>query len=210
METLLVIALVIMLAGPCAFAIVRRRRAARVLATAVIAEPEPPPEPEPQIFVETTEPPTPAPTPTPAAAQDLSGKTVADLLLGADELVWLESTASVDDAIDRMIASPHSSYVVADGSLQRPLGVIGIRALADAARNAPQTPLGQLARPAHVTSPAQPVEVLLDEIRERDEQLAVVLDASGAVTGAITVEDILEDLVGELSDEVLLAELERR
>ena len=122
--------------------------------------------------------------------------------------MWLDASATADEALDRMIAQPHSAYVVADGDLARPRGVVGIRTLVDTANSSPETNLGELAHAAHVTTPTEPVEALLDELRERDEQLAVTLDDHGAVTGAISVEDILEELVGELHDDDLIAELE--
>ena len=203
METVLVIAIVLMAAGPCAFALLRRRgrrapaaepRLAALVTTEVTnaARQEPEPEPEPE------------PTPPPAP----EGPLVADLLLPASEIVWLDASATADEALDRMIAQPHSAYVIADGDLTRPRGVVGIRTLVDTANSSPETNLGELAKPAYATQPTEPVERLLDELRERDEQLAVTLDDHGVVTGAITVEDILEELVGELHDDDLIAELE--
>ena len=61
--------------------------------------------------------------------------------------------------------------------------------------------MGELARPVLAVPESKDLGALLRELRERKEQLAVVLNEYGAVEGIVTVEDILEEIVGEIEDE---------
>jgi CBS domain containing-hemolysin-like protein len=61
--------------------------------------------------------------------------------------------------------------------------------------------LRELARPAFVVPETKDLGALLRELRERKEQLAVVVDEYGAVAGIVTLEDLLEEIVGEIDDE---------
>jgi putative hemolysin len=72
--------------------------------------------------------------------------------------------------------------------------------IAGARRGAAGT-VGELARPAFVTPETKDLGALLRELRERKEQLAVVVDEYGAVAGVVTLEDLLEEIVGEIEDE---------
>jgi putative hemolysin len=61
--------------------------------------------------------------------------------------------------------------------------------------------VGELARPAVVVPETKDLAVLLRELREQHEQLAVVVDENGLVVGIVTLEDLLEELVGDIQDE---------
>jgi putative hemolysin len=79
--------------------------------------------------------------------------------------------------------------------------LVHVRDLLAAARRGGQTTVFQLARPVLGVPENKVLGPLLQELRERKEQLAVVLGEYGAVAGIVTVEDILEELVGEIDDE---------
>jgi len=79
--------------------------------------------------------------------------------------------------------------------------VVHVRDLLAAVRRDSGTTVGKLARPVLAVPETKDLAALLRELRERKEQLAVVLDEYGAVAGIVTVEDILEEIVGEIEDE---------
>ena len=96
--------------------------------------------------------------------------------------------------------APHGRYPVGRGSLDRLDGVVHVRDLVAAPRDGAHT-IGALARPALIVPETKDVGALLRELRERRQQLAVVVDEYGAVAGVVTIEDVLEEIVGEIQDE---------
>jgi len=79
--------------------------------------------------------------------------------------------------------------------------VVHVRDLLARARRQTAATVGELARPVYGVPETKDVGALLRELRERGEQLAMVLDEYGAVAGLVTLEDILEELVGQIEDE---------
>jgi CBS domain containing-hemolysin-like protein len=100
-----------------------------------------------------------------------------------------------------VLRAPHERYPVARGSLDRLAGIAHVRDLIAAARRRSAAPVGEIARPAMVVPETKDLGALLREMREQHEQLAVVVDEHGAVTGIVTLEDVLEELVGDIQDE---------
>lgn len=124
-----------------------------------------------------------------------------DVMVPAGDVAWLESELSPDAALDRVVDEPHERYPVGDGSLDRVVGVTHVRDLVAATRSAGGSTVGELARPAFVVPETKDLGALLREQRERREQLAVVVNEYGGTTGILTLEDIVEELVGEIEDE---------
>lgn len=132
---------------------------------------------------------------------DFADQEARDVLVPAEQLVWLDAALVPGDAFARALKTGHSRFPVGVGSLDRVSGVVHLRDLARAASGGEQTPIGQLCREVHVVPPTKDLGALLRELRQRHEQLAVVSDEYGRTLGIVTVEDILEELVGEIEDE---------
>jgi putative hemolysin len=96
---------------------------------------------------------------------------------------------------------PHARYPVAAASLDRLAGIIHMRELVAAAHTDPDAPIGPRARPARVVPETKDLGPLLRELREERQHLAVVVDEYGGTAGIVTLEDILEEIVGEIEDE---------
>jgi putative hemolysin len=79
--------------------------------------------------------------------------------------------------------------------------VIHVRDIVAAVRNAPSEPLGALAEPAPVVPATKDLAALLRELREQRRHMAIVADEYGNTAGIVTLEDILEEIVGEIEDE---------
>ena len=90
------------------------------------------------------------------------------------------------------------------GSLDRLAGVVHVRDLVTAARAGRPATVGELARPAFIVPETKDLGALLREQREQREHLAVVVDEYGGTVGIVTLEDVLEELVGEIEDEYAL------
>lgn len=132
---------------------------------------------------------------------DFADQEARDVLMSVDVIVWLDAALTPQEAFARALKTGHSRFPVADGTLDRVEGVVHLRDLARAATSGDTTPIGSLCREVHVVPPTKDLGALLRELRHRHEQLAVVADEYGRTLGIVTLEDILEELVGEIEDE---------
>jgi putative hemolysin len=132
---------------------------------------------------------------------DFADREAADIMVPALDVKWLDAELTAEAALAQVLESSHGRYPVADGNLSHLLGIVHLRDLLAGSRRDPATRVRALARPVLAIPETKDVGALLRELRERKEQLAVVLDEYGGVAGIVTLEDILEELVGEIEDE---------
>ena len=132
---------------------------------------------------------------------DFARREARDVMVPAPDVAWVDAGWTVDAALDRIVGRPHSRYPVGEGSLDRLVGVVHVRDLVVAARADPAAAVGVHAHPAPIVPESKDLGALLRELRERRRHLAVVVDEYGGTAGIITLEDILEELVGEIEDE---------
>jgi putative hemolysin len=133
---------------------------------------------------------------------DFAGQEVRDVMVPAPDVAWLDAQLTVDEALDRTLEAPHTRYPVGRGDLDRLAGIVHVHDLLRAARRGKrEARVEDVARPALVVPETKDLGALLREMREQREQLAVVVDEYGGVAGIVTLEDVLEELVGEIEDE---------
>ncbi len=132
---------------------------------------------------------------------DFADREAADIMVPALDVRWLDAGLTARAALDQVLDAPHGRYPVGRETLDHLEGVVHVRELLAGARRDAATTVGALARPVLAIPETKDVGALLRELRERREQLAVVLDEYGSVAGIVTLEDILEELVGEIQDE---------
>jgi putative hemolysin len=132
---------------------------------------------------------------------ELEGQQARDVMVPALDVVWLDGDLDVDTALVQVVEQPHSRYVVAEGELDRALGVVHVQQLIAARREDPGTLVRTLVRPTPVVPEMKEVVVLLHELRAQRQRLAIVADEYGGTAGIVAVEDIVERLVGEIDDE---------
>ena len=129
-------------------------------------------------------------------------KTAADALVPRVDLVTLPSDASVADLARVSLESGHSRLPVVGDS---PDDVVGVAHAKDVLRVPPaeraSTPIAEVVRPATFIPEGRDLESLLTEMRAGAVQLAVVADEYGGVAGIVTLEDLLEEIVGDIEDE---------
>jgi putative hemolysin len=142
---------------------------------------------------------------------DFATREAADVMIPAPDVAWLDAELACDAALDQVAQRPFSRYPVAAGSLDRVIGVVHVRELAATGRAAPGTAVGALAGPTTIIPKTKDLGALLRELREQRRHMAVVVDEYGGTAGIVTLEDILEEIVGEIQDEYDLpdATLER-
>jgi putative hemolysin len=127
---------------------------------------------------------------------------VSEVMTPRPDIVALPNTASVREARDVIIESKYSRLPVYRDQMDNVEGIIYVRDLlqlwADGKENQPIAPL---IRPVYFVPETKPVDHLLEEMQKAHVQLAMVIDEYGGVSGLVTVEDILEEIVGEIEDE---------
>ena len=133
----------------------------------------------------------------------LEDTAVREIMVPRVDVVALEVDTSLDQVIDRVLDSGHSRVPVYQESLDNVVGILYSRDLLEAtARHiGAQAALRDLVRPAFFIPEAKRVDELLREFQERHLQIAVVVDEFGGVAGIITIEDLVEEIVGEIEDE---------
>jgi putative hemolysin len=132
---------------------------------------------------------------------DFPDREARDIMVPALDVDWLDAGLTPGEALDRVVATPHGRYPVGRGSLDRLAGIVHVRDLVAALRAGHAGTIETLARPALIVPETKDVGGLLRAQREQAAQLAVVVDEYGAVAGIVTLEDVLEELVGEIQDE---------
>ncbi|MEZ0294228.1 MAG: hemolysin family protein [Solirubrobacteraceae bacterium] len=132
---------------------------------------------------------------------DFPDREARDVMVPALDVCWLDADLTPADAIDRHIETPHTRYPVGRGSLDRLEGIVHVHDLIAAARTGAAETIGPLARPTLIVPETKDIGALMREQRAEGAQLAVVVDEYGAVAGIVTLEDVLEELVGEIQDE---------
>ncbi len=133
---------------------------------------------------------------------ELTSTTVREVMTPRVEIVGLPADAGVDTMLEVAIESGLTRLPVYDGDLDNLLGVLNINdLLARLTAGERDFTARELARPALLTPETRRAGEMLREMRERATHLAIVIDDSGGTAGLVTIEDILEELVGDIHDE---------
>ena len=132
---------------------------------------------------------------------DFAHHEAADVMVPAPDVAWLEAGLTPEQALERIADQPYSRYPVGDGSLDRIAGIVHLRELVSAGRREPTVPIRSFVHQTFVVPETKDLGALLRELREARQHLAIVVDEYGGTAGIVTLEDILEELVGEIEDE---------
>jgi len=127
--------------------------------------------------------------------------TAADVMIPRADIFAVSCHDSFDEIIRQMSVDNHSRVPVYRDTLDDVVGIIHIKDLFGHMRNGQIPPIDELLRPALFISPAIRLLDLLHEMRLRRRHLALVVDEFGGVDGLITIEDLVEQIVGEIEDE---------
>lgn len=126
--------------------------------------------------------------------------TARDIMTPRPEVRDLPASLGVREALVEALATRHSRFPVMGTD-----GVLGVVHFTDLARGliemGDETPVGQVVAPALFVPETQPLDQLLKDLKVRRTSLAVVLDEYGEMSGIVTVEDVIEEIVGEIDDE---------
>jgi len=132
---------------------------------------------------------------------DLSATSVKEVMVPRTKVVAVNIKATRRELLDLMDRTEHTRIPVYKDKLDNVVGVVHLFDLLDYTDENADRPIGSLIRPVAFSPESKKVGELLNEMRARRSQLAIVLDEYGGTAGLVTLEDLLEELFGEIQDE---------
>jgi putative hemolysin len=134
---------------------------------------------------------------------DFADKEASDVMVPRPDVVGLSVDIPPEEALGAVLDSPFTRYPVFRESLDDILGVLHVRDLVSALndRGIADVRLEELLRPAYVVPETKDLAALLGEFRRANQHMAIVVDEYGSTMGIVTLEDLLEEIVGDIEDE---------
>lgn len=133
---------------------------------------------------------------------DFSRRTVKEIAVPRAQVVCFDLSRSLEQNLALARSTVHTRIPLVEGDLDRVVGVIHLKELLWALQDGGgRVDLRDLARPAFFVPEMKPIQGLLLEFQQRKQHLALVVNEHGGVDGLVSLEDVLEELVGEIQDE---------
>ena len=134
---------------------------------------------------------------------DFASKEVSAVMVPRPEVVGISVEMPPEEALRAVVDSPYTRYPVYRGSLDEVVGVLHVRDLFGAMHDLglASVELESIVRPAYVVPETKDLAALLADFRREKQHMAIVIDEYGDMEGIVTLEDLLEQIVGEIEDE---------
>jgi len=134
---------------------------------------------------------------------DFADKEVSDVMVPRPEVVALSVELPPEEALQAVLDSQYTRYPVYRGSLDEVVGILHVRDLIEAMhdRGIASVNLEEIVRPAIMVPETKDLGALLSDFRRTKQHMAIVIDEYGALEGIVTLEDLVEEIVGEIEDE---------
>ena len=127
---------------------------------------------------------------------------VRDIMLPRAQMVMLKANMELHELVQFVHESGHSRYPVVEENRDEILGILHVKnLLAYQLEDAPRFNLLDIVKPAMVIPESKRCDILLKEFRRNRNHMAVVVDEYGQVGGFVTIEDLIEQIVGDIEDE---------
>lgn len=127
---------------------------------------------------------------------------VREIMVPRVDIVALEADTSLEKTLETIIEEGHSRIPVYEETIDTIVGILYAKDLFPILHNGQRdTLIRSLVRPAHFVPETMKVDALLKEMRQRKVHMAIVVDEYGGTAGLATIEDVLEEIVGEIQDE---------
>ena len=139
---------------------------------------------------------------------NVSRKRVRDIMIPRSQMVVLENTHTIEKAIKIITKSSHSRFPVISEDKDNVEGMLLAKDIIPLTLdcNMENQKISRIIRPCVIVPESKKVDMLLREFRAKRYHMAVVVDEYGGVSGLVTIEDILEEIVGEIEDESAIDE----
>jgi CBS domain containing-hemolysin-like protein len=132
---------------------------------------------------------------------ELSGTTVKEVMVPRTDTVFLSARASRDELLACIAESEHSRFPVYEETIDRVTGILYVKDVLKALIRKDAFDINKLLRKPFFVPVSKHIDDLLRELRRRRVHIAVVVDEYGGVSGIVCMEDIIEEIVGDIQDE---------
>ncbi len=133
---------------------------------------------------------------------EMNDTAAREVMVPRIDIVSLSVTANLHDALDLVISAGHSRIPVYEENIDSIVGILYAKDLLKCFRDSQMgMPVRELLRPAYFIPASKKVNTLLQELQQNRVHIAIVVDEYGGTAGVVTVEDILEEIVGDIQDE---------
>ncbi|MGH3510063.1 MAG: hemolysin family protein [Nocardioidaceae bacterium] len=126
---------------------------------------------------------------------------IREVMIPRTEVDFLDASTPVHRATKEALSQPHSRYPVIRGSADDVIGFVHVRDLLDPEMAGRSVRVGELARQILVLPWTRPILAAMTDLRREGSHLAIVADEYGGTAGIVTLEDLVEELVGDIRDE---------
>lgn len=136
-------------------------------------------------------------------AMQVSDMQARDIMVSRSQMVVIKAECTLEDILPQITRTAHSRYPVIGDGPDEVLGILLAKDLLPQILNPDHETFNvqDLLRPTMVVPESKRLNVLLREFREKRNHMAIVIDEYGGVAGLVTIEDVLEEIVGEIEDE---------
>jgi CBS domain containing-hemolysin-like protein len=134
---------------------------------------------------------------------DFADKEASDVMVPRPEVVALSVDLPPEECLRAVLESPYTRYPVYRETAEHIIGVLHLRDLLNALneRGMAEVQVEQILRPPYIVPETKDIAALLTEFRRTNQHMAIVVDEYGDMEGIVTLEDVLEEIVGEIEDE---------
>jgi CBS domain containing-hemolysin-like protein len=127
---------------------------------------------------------------------------VREVMVPRVDIIGLEQHATLSEALDAVTGSGHSRIPIYDDTLDNVVGILYAKDLIPALRSgSPEVTIDGLLRAPHFVPETMKVNALLEDLQRRKVHMAIIVDEYGGTAGLATIEDLIEQIVGEIQDE---------
>ena len=136
-------------------------------------------------------------------AFDFADKEAHEVMVPRPEVVMISVDLPARDCLAAVVDSPYTRYPAYKDSLDQVVGILHVRDLFKALydRGIDNVVIGELLRQPYIVPETKDLAALLSEFRAQNQHMAIVVDEYGSMQGIVTLEDLLEEIVGEIEDE---------
>lgn len=137
----------------------------------------------------------------------VSDMQVRDIMIPRAQMVVIDSDKGLSEVLAQIVTAGHSRYPVIGDGIDDVIGILLAKDLLPLIQHEGEAPpIRELMRPFTAVPESKRLNVLLREFRQNRNHMAIVIDEYGGIAGLITIEDVLEEIVGEIEDETDIEE----
>ena len=132
---------------------------------------------------------------------ELSGTTVKEVMVPRTDTVFLSASASKEELLEQIAESEHSRFPVYQDTVDHVIGILHVKDVLNALISDKPFDITTLVRKPFFVPVSKHIDDLLKELKRKKVHIAVVVDEYGGVSGIVSMEDIIEEIIGDIQDE---------